>query len=76
MIYVANLGDDTLSIINGTTNTKGTVNFKHLPPTQVTIPEAFLYGVVLGPTIGAVLGGFFAWWIPHLMERNGKQSPK
>ncbi|MGC2681800.1 MAG: hypothetical protein WA323_08020 [Candidatus Nitrosopolaris sp.] len=46
-----------------------TVNFKPVPP-LITIPSEFLYGVVLGPTVGAILGGFLAWYIPYLINKR------
>ena len=46
-----------------------TAHFKPLP-TQVTIPSDFLYGVVLGPTVGAILGGILGWYIPYLMNKR------
>jgi hypothetical protein len=45
-----------------------TVNFK--PQPQLTIPSDFLYGVVLGPTVGAILGGILAWYIPYIMNKR------
>jgi hypothetical protein len=49
-----------------------TVNFKPAPPqTQVTIPPDFLYGVILGPTVGAILGGILSWYIPYYMHKHG-----
>ena len=47
-----------------------TANFKPHPQTQITIPPDFLYGVVLGPTVGAILGGILGWYIPYIMNKR------
>jgi YVTN family beta-propeller protein len=44
-----------------------TANFEYKPP---QIPTQFLYGVVLGPTVGSVLGGFLGWLIPYFMNKR------
>jgi YVTN family beta-propeller protein len=47
-----------------------TANFEYKPP----IPSQFLYGVVLGPTMGAVLGGFLGWLIPYFMNKHATKK--
>jgi hypothetical protein len=47
-----------------------TAIFDQKPP----IPTQFLYGVVLGPTVGAVLGGFLGWLIPYLINKRATRN--
>ena len=44
-----------------------TANFEYKPP---PIPTQFLYGVILGPTVGSILGGFLGWLIPHFINKR------
>jgi len=48
-----------------------TANFEYKPP---PIPTQFLYGVILGPTVGSILGGFLGWLIPHFMNKRIKKK--
>jgi YVTN family beta-propeller protein len=48
-----------------------TANFEYKPP---SIPTQVLYGVILGPTVGSILGGFLGWLIPHFMNKHIKKK--
>jgi YVTN family beta-propeller protein len=65
------------------TNFTGPINFKALDfgiswtanfDRKSPIPKEFLYGVVLGPTVGGFLGGFFGWLIPYFMNKRAKKK--
>jgi YVTN family beta-propeller protein len=45
-------------------------NFTAYFTSRVLIPSDFLYGVVLGPTVGAILGGVLGWYIPYIMNKR------
>jgi YVTN family beta-propeller protein len=67
-----NLRDNSNETFNVTNYGSLTANFNQATP-AVSIPPDFLDAVILGPTVGAILGGVLAWYIPYLM---GKRSAK
>jgi hypothetical protein len=61
----SNLGDISTPITNYSSRTANFV----VAPANLTIPPELLYGVILGPVVGAIIG----WFIPFTLDRMEKK---
>ncbi|MFY9797259.1 MAG: hypothetical protein WAK17_02310 [Candidatus Nitrosopolaris sp.] len=61
-----NLRNSPVETFNITNYGSLTANFTPAP----VISSDFLIGVILGPTVGAILGGFLGWAVPYLMNKR------
>jgi hypothetical protein len=60
-----NLGNSRIETFNITNYGSLTANFTP----SLTIPPDLLYGVILGPIVGAIVG----WFIPFILNRRSKR---